>query len=302
MTALGIFAQIAAMLIVGSYVVAVADRLMTGSPTRVRSALLYPIKRLSFLMVQPSTTTERPDFAAWILSPALLLALAAVGAVAIPLAGPSAGGDIRAGLVLFGAAMLIVLVAVFIFGWAPNSVFPMIGGYRFAAVALSVGIPFSLVVLTTAIPAESLSVGTIVASQSSLWYLVEQPLGLPIYLITAAAIAFWGPFDLPEGFDLAGGIAAESSGLRLAVWRFGRASLLVTLSLMGQAVFLGGYLGPVLPGWLWTVIKTLILLILLTVTGRTIARMRVQRFVWFGWVVLLPLALVDVFLSGWIAL
>jgi len=301
-TALGILVQVAAILIVGAYVFAVADRLMGGSAAGLRSALSYPAKRMSLLLLQPISTTERPDFEAWILAPALLTALAAVGAVAIPAAGPSAGGDIHAGLVLFGAAMLIVLVAVFIFGWAANSVFPMIGGYRMAAMVLSVGIPFSLVVLTTAIPSESLSVGTIVEAQSSLWFVVEQPLGLPIYLITAAAIAFWGPFDLPEGTDLAGGIVAEASGPRLAAWRFARAALMVTLSLMGQAVFLGGYLGPVLPGWLWTLVKTAILLILLTSAGRTISRMRVQRFVWFGWVVLLPLALVDVFVSGWIAL
>ncbi|GMQ93398.1 MAG: hypothetical protein BMS9Abin12_0875 [Acidimicrobiia bacterium] len=302
MTALGILAQVAVTLVGGAYVFTVADRLMSASGTGVRSALVYPVRRLSFLLLQPVTTTERPDFSAWILATALLPALAAVGAVAIPIAGPSAGGDISAGLVLFGAAMLVVLVAVFIFGWAPNSVFPMIGGYRFAAVVLSIGIPFSLVVLTTAIPAESLSVGVIVESQSNLWYLVVQPLGFVIYLITAAAIAFWGPFDLPEGADLAGGIVVEASGVRLAMWRFGRAALMVTLSLMGQAVFLGGYLGPVLPGWLWTVIKTAILLVLLALTGRTLARMRVQRFVWFGWVVLLPLALVDVFVSGWLAL
>ncbi len=302
MTSLGILVQVAVSLVAGAYVFVVADRLMGGSTQGVRSALVYPVKRLSFLMVQPVTTTERPDFEAWILAPSLLLGLAAVGAVPIPVGGPSAGGDIPAGLVLFGAAMLIVLVAVFIFGWAPNSVFPMIGGYRSAAMVLSVGIPFSLVVLTTAIPAESLSVGVIVEAQASLWYVLEQPLGLPIYLITAAAIAFWGPFDLPEGADIVGGVAAEASGPRLATWRFGRAALLVTMSLMGQAVFLGGYLGPVLPGWLWTLVKTVILLILLALTGRTVARMRVQRFVWFGWVVLLPLALVDVFLSGWIAL
>ncbi len=302
MTTLGIGIQVAAMLVGGAYVLAVADRLIGGSGSNVRSAFSYPVKRLSFLMLQPVTTTERPDLAAWILAPSLLLGLAAVGAVSIPIGGPSPGGDIPAGLVLFGAAMLIVLVAVFIFGWAPNSVLPMIGGYRFAAMVLSIGIPFSLVVLTTAIPAESLSVGTIVESQSSLWYLLVQPLGLPIYLITAAAIAFWGPFDLPEGTDLAGGIVAEASGARLAMWRFARAALMVTLSLMGAAVFLGGYLGPVLPGWLWTVIKTAVLLILLALTGRTMARIRVQRFVWFGWVVLLPLALVDVFVSGWVAL
>lgn len=302
MTALGILAQVTGMLVIGAYVFAVFDRLMGGSSAGLRTALAYPARRLSFLLVQPVTTTERPDLGAWILAPSLLVALAAVGAVSVPIGGPSAGGAISAGLVLFGAAMLIVLVAVFIFGWAPNSVFPMIGGYRFAAMVLSIGIPFSLVVLTTAIPAESLSVGTIVQSQSSLWYVIVQPLGLPIYLITAAAIAFWGPFDLPEGADLAGGVVVESSGPRLAVWRFGRAALMVTLALMGQAVFLGGYLGPVLPGWLWTVVKTVVLLILLALAGRTMARMRVQRFVWFGWVVLLPLALVDVFVSGWLAL
>ena len=302
MTVLGVVVQVTAMLVGGAYVLAVTDRLVGGSSPNVRSAFVYPIGRLSFLLVQPVTTTERPDLQAWILAPALLAALAAVGAVAIPIGGPSAGGDISAGLVLFGAAMLIVLVAVFIFGWAANSVLSMIGGYRFAAMVLSVGIPFSLVVLTTAIPAESLSVGTIVESQSSLRYIVVQPLGFVIYLITAAAMAFWGPFDLPEGADLGGGVVVEASGPRLAMWRFAQAALLVTLSLMGAAVFLGGYLGPVLPGWLWTVVKTASLLIVLALTGRTIARLRVQRFVWFGWVVLLPLALVDVFVSGWLAL
>ncbi len=290
------------MLVGGAYVMAVADRLVGGSAPNLRSAFAYPIQRASFLMLQPVTSTERPDLQVWIMAPALLAGLAAVGAVAIPIGGPSAGGDMSSGLVLFGAAMLIVLVAVFIFGWAPNSALPMIGGFRFAAMVLSVGIPFSLVVLTTAIPAESLSVGVIVESQSSLWYVLVQPLGFVIYLITAAGIAFWGPFDLPEGADLAGGIVAEASGPRLAMWRFAQGALMVTLSLMGTAVFLGGYLGPVLPGWVWTVLKTAVLLLLLTATGRTIARMRVQRFVWFGWIVLLPLALVDVFLSGWIAL
>jgi NADH-quinone oxidoreductase subunit H len=301
-TALGILIQVAAILVGGAYVFVVADRLVADSAQGIRSAFAYPVRRLAFLLLQPVTTTERPDYEAWILGPSLLLGLAAVGAVPVPINAPSAGGDIPAGLVLFGAAMLIVLVSVFIFGWAPNSVFPMIGGYRFAAMVMSVGIPFSLVVLTTAIPAESLSVGVIVQAQSSLWYVIEQPLGLPIYLITAAAIAFWGPFDLPEGADIAGGVTAEASGPRLATWRFARAALMVTLALMGQAVFLGGYLGPVLPGWLWTLVKTLLLLVVLALSGRTIARMRVQRFVWFGWVVLLPLALVDVFLSGWIAL
>lgn len=287
---------------IGAYLVAVVDRIMSPRQSGPADVLLGPVRSAALSLSRDQATTERPDAEAWMLAPALLVGLAAVGAFPIPFGGPSAGGDIANGLVLFGAAMLIVLVAVFLYGWGPNSLFPMIGAFRFAAMVLSLGIPFSLVVLTTAIPAQSLSVGAIVASQANLWYVIEQPLGLPVYLITSAALAFWGPFDLPQSPDLAGGIDVESSGVRLLAWRFGRAGILTTLSLMGAAVFLGGYLGPVLPGWAWMSIKTLAILGVLAASGRVFVRMRVERFVWLGWVVLLPLALVDVFVSGWVAL
>ncbi len=287
---------------VGAYVVAVLDRAFGPVSRGPRDWFVWPIRRAAFLAVQRRTETERPDAEAWILAPALLAALAAAGLTAVPVTPSLAVADVSAGVVLFGAAMIIVMVAVFLQGWSPNSLFPLIGAYRFAAMALSFGIPFSLVVLTTAIPAESLSVGAIVASQEGLWNVVRQPLGLPVYLVTGAAVAFWGPFRIPEGTDLAGGAVLEASGSARAVWRIARAGVLVTLSVMGAAIFLGGHLGPVLPGWAWTALKTLVLLAVFVWSGHAFARMRVERFVWFGWVVLLPVALVDVFASGILAL
>ncbi len=286
----------------GAYLVAVLDRVFAGAPGGLRGGLTWPIRRTAFLLVQRRSETERPDAEAWTLAPVLLAALAAVGLAAVPFTPSLAVADVSAGIVLFGAAMIIVMVAVFLQGWSPNSIFPLIAAYRFAAMALSFGIPFSLVVLTTAIPAESLSVGAVVASQEGLWNVVRQPLGLPVYLVTGAAVAFWGPFRIPEGTDLAGGTALEASGPTLAVWRIARAGVLVTLSVMGAAIFLGGHLGPVLPGWAWTTVKSVALLTLFVWSGRAFARMRVERFVWFGWVILLPIALVDVFASGIVAL
>jgi NADH-quinone oxidoreductase subunit H len=67
---------------------------------------------------------------------------------------------------------------------------------------------------------------------------------------------------------------------------------------MGAAGFLGGWHGPLLPGWLWVVLKTLLLLAVLVGASHTFARVRIERFVVFAWVVLLPLSLVNIFFAG----
>lgn len=294
-------ATVATVITAGTYLVAVLDHLFSR---RVRGerlgagALLAPARRGALLLLQHRTTTERPDAEAWALAPPLLAGLGAVALSAIPLAPGTAIADVPAGIVLFGAALVQVMVAVFLHGWGSNSAFPLIGAFRMAAVALSLGIPLSLVVIGAALPAESLSVGRIVASQADLWNVVRQPLGLPIYLVAGLGFAFWGPLNLPDAADIAGGTAAEASGPGLLVWRAARATVLLAVAAMGAAAFLGGHLGPLLPGWLWTVVKTLALAALLVGAGHLLGRPRIEVVVRAGWLVLLPLALVDVFVSG----
>jgi NADH-quinone oxidoreductase subunit H len=286
---------------VSVYLVAVIDGAVATRVShrgRYSKIWLSPLARAARLALQRRSATERPDREAWALAPPLLFGLAAVALTAIPFAPGVEIADVGAGIVLFGAAMVQVMVAVFLHGWGSNSVFPMIGAFRMAAATLSMGIPFSLVLITTALPAESLSVGMIISSQENLWNVLRQPLGLPIYLITALAFSFWGPMQLPDGADLAGGTAAESSGMPLLAWRIGRAAVLVALSAMGAAAFLGGYLGPWIPGWLWMFAKTAILATLMIWAGHRLARIRMESVVVFGWTVLLPVALVDVFVSG----
>ncbi len=294
-------ALVGAVLSVSVYLVAVIDTavgLRVAHRRRYAGVWMAPVAAAARLALQRRSLTERPDREAWALAAPLLAGLAAVALTAIPFAAGVGIADTRAGIVLFGAAMMQVMVAVFLHGWGSNSVFPLFGAFRMAAAGLSMGIPFSLVLITTALPAESLSVGMIIASQEDLWNVLRQPIGLPVYLITALAFSFWGPMNLPDGGDLAGGTAVEASGMPLLVWRIARIAILVALAAMGAAAFLGGYLGPWLPGWLWMVLKTLCLATVMIWSGHRFARIRIESVVVFGWTLLLPIALVDVFVSG----
>ena len=286
----------------GVYTVSLLDNLLSqlvaGRGVRWAAVMTAPVREAALLLLQQRTRTERPDAEGWAVAPALLGALAAASLVVVPLAPGVGVAEIEAGIVLFGAAMALVTIAVFLHGWSANSVFPLIGAYRFVAQSLSVEIPLFLVMIAAALPAESLDVGEIVRSQASGWNVVRQPLGLPIYLVGGLGMAFWGPLQFPDAVDLAGGTLAEIAGAARLLWRAARAAVLVAVAAMGAAVFLGGWLGPWLPGPLWMAVKTLALLTLLVATGHVVARVRLERFVLFTWVVLIPLALVDVFLSG----
>lgn len=301
----GATAGVGLAIIVGAYLVAVADRaiasVVAGEPMR-SSILAGPARSVALGLVQSRTTTERPDGAAWALAPALYLGLAAAALAVVPLSETLLAADIENGLVLFGAAQALAVIPVFLNGWSPNSILPLIGAFRFIAQALSYEMPNLLALLSVSVPASSLSIRDIVASQHGLWNVVRLPLGLPLFLFAAASLAFWGPMNLPDGADLAGGTQAETSGLHLMAWRAGRAAMLVAAAAMGAAAFLGGWLGPGLPGWAWMVVKTLVLLVLLVGSRHVAARVRAERYVVISWAVLIPLALLNVMIAAVVAL
>ena len=290
------------VVVTGAYVVAVLDRmaesLVARRPLHLGETFTAPVATVALLLTQRRTRTEHPDAQAWALAPALLAALAAVGLAVIPIGPDASVADPAAGFVLYSAAVAYVMVSVYLHGWSANSTLPLIGGYRFIAQAIAYQIPFLLVLLAPALPAESLAIGAIVDAQGSVWNVVRQPLGLPIFLVVSAAATFSLPLDFPDAADLSGGTSAEVAGPHRLAWRGARAALLVMVAAMGAAAFLGGWHGPLLPGWLWVVLKTLLLLAVLVGASHTLARVRIERFVVFAWVVLLPLSLVNIFFAG----
>lgn len=293
---------VALTLVVGVYLVAVADRLVAvivaGDGVPIVTTLVAPVRQVAWLLSQSRTTTERPDAAGWAVAPALLAGLAAFALALVPLAPGLVLADPDTGFVAFSAAIAFVMIAVFLHGWSPNSPLPLIGAYRYGAQALSFQIPFLLAMLATALPAESLSIVRIVEAQEPLWNVIRQPLGLPIYLVVGLGVSFWGPLNLPDGSDLAGGTSLEDSGVARLLWAVARSSMLIAVSAMGAAGFLGGWYGPFLPGPVWVIVKTLILLGVILLAGHLFARVRIQTFVLVSWAILIPLALLNIFVSG----
>jgi NADH-quinone oxidoreductase subunit H len=286
---------------VGAYIVGVLDAVVTAVVARSRldvGVATRPVRRAAVLLVQQPATTERPDAAAWMLAPALYVALAAVGVVVVPWSPSFAIADLPAGVVLWGTVESLVVVALFLHGWSANSHQPLLAAYRFLAVGLSYLLLSMFVLIAAAVPARSLALSDIVASQADLWNVVRQPLGLPLFAVVALGSASWGPLNIANGADLSAGTTADTSGAPLLVWQFARAATLTAFAAISTTVFLGGWTGPLLPDPVWVAVKTVAVLAVLVTVGHLRARVRAERFVTLAWTVLLPLAFADLVIAG----
>jgi len=273
---------------------AVFDRVGTGRG----ATFIGPLRNGAALMLRPNTPTEAPDALNRLLAPGWYLALALVGLSVVPLTEGVVATDLSTGLVLWGACEALTVVVVFLHGWSPNSPLPLIGAYRYVAIGLPAMLLSMFVLIAAALPAQSLSVVEVVEAQRSLWNVIRQPLGLPLFMGLGLAITLRGPFDYADGAELAGGTSAEESGPALALWRIARLAMLVAFSAMSATAFLGGYLGPGLSGPVWLLLKTVAVMAATVAAGRWFARMPPARMLSFIWVVLLPLSFANLALVG----
>lgn len=288
------------VLAVGVYAVAVIDGAVGAAFSRATrpNVFLAPFYQYASLLLAPANTTEAPDTPAWRLAPVLYLTFAAMGLALVPWSPTFIPVDLTTGIVLWGAVEPLATVAIFLHGWSANSHFPLLGAYRYVALGLSYILVSMFVLIGVSLPAESLQISAVVESQRELWNVIRQPLGLPLFLIVGLGISFWGPLNFADSSDLAGGTSSESSGRAKLLWQLGRAAMLVAFSAIGASAFLGGWLGPVLPGPVWVIVKTFFVLILLLLLGRLLPRLSPDRFLTLAWVLLLPLAFVDLIWAG----
>jgi NADH-quinone oxidoreductase subunit H len=217
--------------------------------------------------------------------------VAAVLAAAVLPLGERPVADLSIGVVWFNAMEVVAWAAVWMVGWGSNSALGLVGGYRFVAQGLAYELPHMFAIITAALGAESLRLTTIVDAQRDLWFVAIMPVAFVVYLISAAAMAFWGPFDAPLSRDVAGGAAVELAGVDRLVFVGGRWLLLVVAAAMAVPLFLGGGIGPLLPAWAWVAVKTAAVLALLVWLRRRFPTVRMDRYTEFAWVVLIPLTI-----------
>jgi len=283
------------LLALGAYLVAVLENWTSTG----RFSLAAPVLAGIALLGRESILTRKPDRLFFEVAPVLLLITAILAAAVIPLTPNLIITDLATGALFINAALVYVLVALLMAGWGPDGGYALIGGWRFLgqliAYAMLIVMPITAVVMR----AESLLTTKIVISQAGLWNIVYQPLGFVLFFIAAMALAFLPPFDLPTAKgELAGGVEAEYSGARLAVFRLGRLALIITLAAATVIFYLGGWQGPWLPPWAWSGIKILLVTAAMLLSGRMMPRIREAHLLAWCWKLGIPLALLNIFLVG----
>jgi NADH-quinone oxidoreductase subunit H len=230
--------------------------------------------------------------------PAGVLAAVLLGAIVIPFGPTLVGEDLRTGVFYFIVVIDFAVLGIALSGWGANTANTVEAFYRAVAQLVAYVVPLGMAVVGTIMMAKSLSTVRIVEAQQGLWFIVLQPLGFALYLVTGLMQCYRAPFLEPFAASIDGGVLGVTSGLEGVLWRLALSGLLLLVAAMGAVLFLGGWLGPWLPGPVWMVLKTLALMVLMLAGGRIVRPLSVARMLSLSWKLLIPLGLTNVLVVG----
>ncbi|MGY2895078.1 NADH-quinone oxidoreductase subunit H [Deinococcus sp. UYEF24] len=221
-----------------------------------------------------------------------------LAAAVIPFGPRLIGSDLTIGVFYFIVVVDFVVLGVALSGWGANTRGAVDSFYRITAQLVSYVVPLGLALVGAIMMARSLSTVSIVQAQRGAWFVFLQPLGFALYLVTGLMQAYRAPFA--EAFSPVIGFGALGVSDRWArwVWRAVLAGLLFVVAAMGALLFLGGWLGPVLPGPVWMLLKTLALVALMLWLGRRMKPLSTAQMLQLSWRILIPAGLVNVLLVG----
>ncbi len=281
---------------------AVLDGVLSGraSGQPFSRGLTRPLDETARLLRQRRRVTVAADALLWRIGGAGLVVVALLMVTVVPL-GNWTIFDLDVGVVWFNAMDVMVWALVWLTGWGANSAHALVGGYRFLAQALGYELPLMFALVAPPIAAGSLNLGVVASAQHDLWYVVWMPVAFLVYCLGVVAFSVWGPFAPALGSDIAGGAAAELSSVDRLLFEGGRYALLAAGAAFAVPMFLGGGSGILLPGWIWVLVKTALLLAVLVWLRRKLPVARPDWFLEVGWLLLLPAVLLQDLLVAVIA-
>ncbi len=207
--------------------------------------------------------------------------------------------DVNVGLLYLFAISSLGVYGVVMGGWASNNKYSLLGAIRSSAQMISYELSLGLSVIGVLMITGSLSTVQIVEAQSKVWFIVYQPLGFIIYLISAVAECSRTPFDLTEcENELVAGYQTEYSSMKFALYYLAEYAHILVVSSLAVTLFFGGWHGPILPPVIWFLIKVFIFIFFFIWVRATFPRFRYDQLMKFGWKVLFPLALLNIMITA----
>ncbi|HUX14113.1 MAG TPA: NADH-quinone oxidoreductase subunit NuoH [Spirochaetia bacterium] len=243
---------------------------------------------------------DRPVF---VMSPAVIFVTVLMSFMVVPLSPFVVASRLNVGLLFFLAMSSLGVYSIVLGGWASGSKYPLLGSIRSITQMLSYEAFMGLSVVGVVLLAGSFNLSDIVNAQKGLWFVVPQLPAFVIFLIGGVAVIHRLPFDLPEAeSELVDGYHTEYSGMKFGLFFVGEYLGIVLISAMTVTLFFGGWLGPWLPPFIWFLLKTAACIVLIILFRASLPRPRIDQLLTFGWKVLLPIALLNILVTGAICL
>jgi NADH-quinone oxidoreductase subunit H len=273
-----------------------------------RFGWLQPLADIIKMLTKEDTVPGGADRMIFLYAPAVVAVTTLLIFAVIPFANtltiagqtvPMVITDFNVALLYVFALFAIGIYGVALGGWASNSKYSLLGGIRGAAQMISYELPLVLSLVPVVMLAGSFSLVDIVNAQSRYPFILVQPVSFVIFFLSAAAEIKRIPFDLPEAEnELVAGYHTEYSGMRFGLYFLGEYISLVVLGSMVAVFFWGGWRGPFLPPLVWFIIKVWIIIIFMIWMRGTLPRLRYDQLMHITWKLLIPIALLNIIVSG----
>ena len=293
-------------------------------PNRVGpGGLLQPIADGLKFLFKEDVVPGHVDKVLYVLAPALTLMPAFIVLAVIPFGPPLTVlgrtvplviADLDVGILFVFAISSLAVYGITFAGWASNSKYSLLGGVRASAQMISYEVCLGLSVVAVFMVTGSLRLFDVVAAQADhTWFCFSQPIGFLVFVVAAFAETNRLPFDMPEAeTELVAGYHTEYSSMKFAMFFLGEYTAMFVFSALVATLFLGGWDVPfvseatlaawgnwgALVGFASLMLKALAFLFFYVWVRWTIPRFRFDQLMALGWKVLLPLALVQILLTG----
>ncbi len=264
------------------------------------------------VLAKEDTVPDQADRGTFTLAPWMVYMAAAMSMLVIPFAPGAIASNMNIGIVYFFAVLGLSVVGLLVAGWASYNKYSLLGGLRSAAQMVSYEIPLTLSIVGAVVLAGTLNFSEVIAWQrENVWLFVAQPVGVAIFYVASLAEVNRTPFDMVEAdSELVAGPFTEYSGMRFGFFFFAEYVALFIMSGILISLFFGGWLAPwpfpaqldgfggTLYGAFWFFLKTYLFVFVAVWLRATLPRVRVDQLMGVAWKVLLPLALVNLFVTA----
>jgi len=302
------------ILTMAAYIV-LAERKLLGrmqlryGPNRVGPfGLMQPLADLIKMLTKEDVCPAHADKWLFMISPGLAAVTALLAFAVVPFGPPltlfgqtvpMVVCDLNVGVLYFLGLSSLAVYGIALGGWASNSKYALLGAIRGLAQLISYELSMGLAVVPVILASRSFSLTDIVNAQANYPFAITHPLAFLIFLVSVAAESKRIPFDIPEAEnELVAGFHTEYSGMRFGLFFVGEYINMIILGSMTTVFFLGGWHGPLLPPVLWFLLKVMAVCFVFIWVRGTMPRLRYDQLMHFGWKFLVPVALINVVITG----